>query len=351
MFTSMRRRRGHVALLASLALAVSLVAACGQSESGDDPSKGAAVTGLEEPKELPATQYPLDLPTEHGTTTLTEAPQRVVALGDIDDVLALGVVPVGTFIPAGGEEQLYDYQQDALDRAKKTSEVQQIEDLWDPYAELDYEGIAELDPDVIVAAGYWDLASSYAKLSSIAPVVALPKGEDSTWESRHRVIAKALDRGTEGEQAIHEVHKTFAEARDEHPEFAERSLTYAVVYPTQVTFMSKTGTEAAWFFTNLGFEASPASDEFGTEYPADIVSEEQTLLLDADVVVIGYHELLEKGQREKFEDGDLFQSLPAVGDGRYVALPEGHSSNIPQPGVLSSTAELEIVLPLLEKIA
>ena len=326
---------------AALVLTAGMLAGCtaaGPGTAEDDAAKPAA-----------RTSYPLTLETEFGTTVLEEAPERVVALGDLDDALALGVIPVGSFRPAGDADDLADYEQDALEAAQRDGAETEIEQLFDPYAEPDYEAIAKLNPDVILAAGYWDLSSTYAKLSSIAPVVALPPGEESDWESRHRVIASALDRAEAGEEAIAAVHSEFAEAKETHPEFSKLTLNYAVVYPTQVTFMSVPDTEASWFFSQLGFRSTPSSSSFGPEYPADVVSEEQTPLLDADIVVIGYHSLLEPGQRESFERSPLFAALPAVSGGRYIALPEGHDSTIPQPGVLSSLDDLHAVLPLLEQ--
>lgn len=335
------RAKQTAAVLTTVALIVSL-AGCGSSEaSSEEESTQTAGT----------TAYPLTLETPYGSTTLEEAPERVVAIGDLDDALALGVVPVGSFKPAGDADELYDYEQEALEEAKSTSPIKEIDKLFDPYAELDYEAIAALDPDVILAASYWDLEKSYDTLSEIAPVVALPKGTDSTWENRHEVVAKALDREQQGKDNIAAVEDAFSKAREDNPEFADLTLNYAVVYPTQVTYMSVPDTEASWFFTQLGFQPGPEHGKFGKEYPEDVVSEEQTSLLDADIVVIGYHSLLEDGQREKFEDSSLFQSLPAVENGTYIPLPEGHDSSIPQPGVLSSLDDLEAVLPLLEETA
>lgn len=342
-FSLLRRlpvRRTAAALTASILLVA--LAGCGSND--DSPTSESTQTAG-------TTEYPLTLETPYGSTTLEDAPERVVAIGDLDDALALGVIPVGSFKPAGDADELYDYEQDALDKAKSTSPVKTIDKLFDPYADLDFEAIAALDPDVILAAGYWDLKKSYDTLSEIAPVVALPKGTDSTWENRHKVVAQALDREEQGKDNIAAVEEAFASAREDNPEFADLTLNYAVVYPTQVTYMSVPDTEASWFFTQLGFQPGPEHGKFGKEYPKDVVSEEQTSLLDADIVVIGYHSLLEDGQREKFEKSSLFQSLPAVKNGTYIPLPKGHDSSIPQPGVLSSLDDLNAVLPLLEETA
>lgn len=337
MSSSPRRLLG-VALVAAGLLGL---AGCGGAAPAATPDAAVAAG---------PTAYPLTLDTAYGTSVLPAAPTRVVSLGDLDDALAVGVVPVGSFRSAGDTDQLLDYQQKALEAARATSTVKDVETLFDPYAEPDYEAIAKLRPDVILAAGYWDLSTSYARLSQIAPVVALPKDVESTWESRHRIVAKALDRAPQGEAVIARVEQAFADARAANPQFAERTLTYAVVYPTQVTYMSVPDTEASWFFGRLGFRTPAGASAFGAEYPADVVSEERTSLLDADVVVIGYHSLLEPGQREKFERSPLFAALPAVRGGHYLPLPPGHDSTIPQPGVLSSLNDLDAVLPLLHDL-
>lgn len=340
-FSLLRRlpvRRTAAAPTASVILVA--LAGCGSAEDSS-ASESTQTAGT--------TEYPLALETPYGSTTLEKAPERVVAIGDLDDALALGIIPVGSFKPAGDADELYDYEQDALDKAKSTSPVKKIDKLFDPYADLDFEAIAALDPDVILAAGYWDLEKSYDTLAEIAPVVALPKGTDSTWENRHKVAAKALDREEQGKDNIAAVEDAFTSARKDNPEFADLTLNYAVVYPTQVTYMSVPDTEASWFFTQLGFQPGPEHGKFGKEYPKDVVSEEQTSLLDADIVVIGYHSLLEDGQREKFEKSSLFQLLRAMKNGTYIPLPKGHDSSIPQPGVLSSLDCLEAVLPLLEE--
>ncbi len=334
-------RTKPAAAVASLVLLFALAGCGGSSETAESASTQSAGT----------TEYPLTLETPYGSTTLEKAPECVVAIGDLDDALSLGVIPVGSFKPAGDADELYDYEQEALEEAKSTSPVKKIDKLFDPYADLDFEAIAALDPDVILAASYWDLEKSYDTLTEIAPVVALPKGTDSTWENRHEVVAQALDREQQGKDNIAAVEDAFTKARKGNPEFADLTLNYAVVYPTQVTYMSVPDTEASWFFTQLGFQPGPEHGKFGKEYPKDVVSEEQTSLLDADIVVIGYHSLLEDGQREKFEKSSLFQSLPAVKNGTYIPLPKGHDSSIPQPGVLSSLDDLDAVLPLLEETA
>ena len=93
--TSSRRL---AAVCAALALAGSLLAGCGSDEtdsaggSEDSPAAGGTPGQVEEGA------YPVSIDSKFGTAEVTEAPERVVVVGLVeqDALLALGIDPVAT---------------------------------------------------------------------------------------------------------------------------------------------------------------------------------------------------------------------------------------------------------------
>ena len=147
----------------SLALIVS-VAACGSdgSSASTEPVAPADTTAAS------AAAFPVTIAHKYGEITIDKEPQRVVSIGftDQDWLLALGVTPIA--IREWYGEQPYatwPWAQDELGDAKPAVL---------PSAELNFEEIAALQPDLIVGVSSGITESDYATLSEIAPTLAQP---------------------------------------------------------------------------------------------------------------------------------------------------------------------------------
>ncbi len=170
-FTHRHRPAIAVGLAAVLFAAVGCGSGSGAATSTATPSSSASETA--------AGAFPVTLTHALGSTEITAAPQRVVALGwgSADAALALGVVPVGVdkqtfgadadgFMPwfaealtaAGGEKPA------ALTTGESPA----------------FEEIIATDPDLILATYSGITEADYAKLAAIAPTVAYPETPWST---------------------------------------------------------------------------------------------------------------------------------------------------------------------------
>ena len=182
-----------------------LAAGCGDDDDAASttttaapPSTAATSTTTPSTGAFPAT-------VEHalGTTVVEESPQRVVTVGvtEQDSVLAVDVTPVGVTDWYGDQPfATWPWAQDELGDAEPTVLVDQDG--------LDYEGIAALDPDLIVGTNAGLDDESYGKLSAIAPTIAHAEGAPlyfSPWDDQVRLIGAALgkDAETDGDHRRH----------------------------------------------------------------------------------------------------------------------------------------------------
>ena len=158
--------RLRLSALLILLLLCTVAAACGDD---DDAGSAASVTAA---TEAAAAAFPVTIEHKYGTTELAERPERVVTVGlnEQDAFFALGVAPVGVTDWMGFENGIGPWAEAAAKAAGDPPELLTNTDG------IQFEKIAALRPDVIVAL-YTDLEKAdYEKLSQIAPVVAPPEG-------------------------------------------------------------------------------------------------------------------------------------------------------------------------------
>jgi iron complex transport system substrate-binding protein len=198
------------ALLPLLALLL-LVPACAGSGAEAPPTDEAAGGASEAADDA----FPVTIAHRFGETTVEAEPQRVVSVGfnDHDTLLALGVTPVAAREWYGEHPSAtWPWAQDELDGAE-------VEVL--PSAELDFEQIAALDPDLIVGIFSGMTEQDHEVLSDIAPTIASPAEHPdygTPWREVTRIYGRALGRADRAEAVIAEVDAQIAEARAAHPE-------------------------------------------------------------------------------------------------------------------------------------
>ncbi|MFT4260714.1 ABC transporter substrate-binding protein [Microbacterium sp.] len=319
-------------LTASAAVAAAFVAAlsgCTASPESDTDTDASTECGV----------FPYALAHAFGESVIDEKPERVAVVTDVDlDIaLALGIEPV--IYPA---YELGAWQEEAF-------EERGIElDSYDPADGIDFEAIAEAEPDAILATSGWSLDEDYEKLSAIAPVIAYTteEGLDAmTWADRTSVAGCALGLEDEADAVIAEVHDAFAEAAAANPQFAGKTIAYAVIHPDQITYSSYEGSDVS-FFTDLGFTLPEIASEFTADNSG--LSKENVDKLEADVLVIGYP-FGDEGllTRDELESDPLFQSLEVVKRGAYGVIGDDVASPIAYPSPLGLPWALEQVLPVL----
>jgi iron complex transport system substrate-binding protein len=249
--------------------------------------------------------------TKFGAIEIPADPQKVVALGwgDAETALALGVQPVGAsdWVEFGGKG-VGPWAEDLYDKAPEIIETM----------EPDYEAIAALEPDVILDTNSSGEQERYDRLSEIAPTVGVPKGGDNyltTMDQQVDLVSEALGKKDEGDKLLKDLDKTYAEAREAHPEFKDKSVTVAaktadgwgayVEESARVQFMEQLG------FKQSKKVAAMKGDGFSVP-----VSEEKLDDLDADLLMMFPIYV---------EDSDItknaaFKRIPAVKDGHSLVF-------------------------------
>jgi iron complex transport system substrate-binding protein len=128
---------------------------------------------------------------EHGMgkSCVPFQPQRVVVIGELDNVIALGVKPVGAITFDTGEFPKY--------LGDKTQGIQKV----GTYSQPSLEKILLLKPDLIIGST-WNDAGLYNQLSRIAPTVFVETNDNLRWKDWFRKEAETLGKTQEAEQLI-----------------------------------------------------------------------------------------------------------------------------------------------------
>lgn len=246
---------------------------------------------------------------KYGTTQVPDAPQRIVTVGlvDHDAVLALGSVPVGLTAGEYSADQphgVWPWAQDKLGGA--TPEVL-------PDTEINFERIAALQPDLILAIYSGLTQDEYDRLSQIAPTVAQSGDHadyETPWQDMTLSIGLALGKQEAAEQAIGAVDAKFAELRAAHPEFAGKVGAYGGYYEPGKYYIEKQGSTRVEILTQLGF--SYPTDLQGDGFYVD-VSQEQASLFDRDAVL---WELGDAEAQKEIEADPVYAQLDVHKQGR-----------------------------------
>lgn len=293
------RRRARVVAVALILVAT----ACGSAER-TAPSVVPATAGA----------FPVTIEHRYGAATIPKTPQRVVSVGyhEQDTILALGVKPVGVREWLGKKPYaVHPWAEDELGDARPTV----LE------GELNYEQIAALRPDLIVATSALLEEQQYTTLAKIAPTIVEPSnyvGFGMPWQEITRTIGRALGRAERADALVSEVEGRFARARDQHPQFKGRSGL--VAYDFGAGGLGAYGPQdpRSRVLNSLGLEVPKKIEALaGDQFYAQI-SGEQVQLLEADVLV--WILFLEGGARSRIENDPIYPGLRVAKQGRDVFL-------------------------------
>lgn len=331
---SAHSRSGRVLLLTG-ALCITLLApvlsACSTDTKSAEPSAPAG-----------GGEFPVTITHKLGSTTIPATPQRVVALGgaDADIAVALGVQPVAVTKFSTGDYSPW------LKPEINTAEVTLIGDAGgaDP---VSLEQVAALKPDLILAGQYFQIDAQYKQLSQIAPTIAYQQTQlTDGWEEQTKVIGQALGRQDRAQEVIAGVKAKIDEVHRAHPEFDGKTASYSFNFaPDSIQTINSTKDYAAKFLGSLGPSLSPKVTALAGDQGAQI-SLEQVGTLDADVLILAY---TSDDLRKSLENNPVFQSVPAVKDGRYVPVSLATAFALRQPSVLSISYAIDQIEPGLAK--
>lgn len=260
-------------LLATLALV-----GCGSDDTttGTAGAKGADAASAE------PGAFPVTIDHRYGATTIDAEPQRVVVAGlrEQDALLALGVDPVGTTEWYGNHPgAIFPWARKALGNRPVPEKLGFTDGL-------QFEKIAALRPDLIIAIYSGLTREDYGKLSAIAPTVAQPKGEvdwGSSWQEELTISGQAVGRPKRAAEIQARTQRLLDETAKAHPEFAGRTGVVASTYNGIYVYGPQDARSR--FLGDLGFVYPEALRDVGKDDFGGQVSEERTDLMDQDLVL------------------------------------------------------------------
>lgn len=290
-------------------MSVLLCAGC-STGAGDPAAEGAADSLL--PAAEGTTEYPLTLETPFGETVLEERPERIAVVSpstvDFDSLVALDVVPV----LAPDTAELEPWVPDAA--------ISGVESFWagEPGALPSPEQVAAAEPDLIVALQAPETfgQAEFDQVSAIAPVLMSdPSGPPLSWEDITEQLAGVLDLGDAAEALTAGVERGIDDLASRNPQFAGKTAAHVHVYSQQygAAYFSFPGSDSAALLESLGFEIPENASKFTDE---SAISDELVGDIEADVLLLTVNPSNEGAGW--FTDQPLFQSLPAVEEGRYA---------------------------------
>ncbi|MEU2503634.1 iron-siderophore ABC transporter substrate-binding protein [Streptomyces sp. NPDC007863] len=315
------RRRGTAAAVA-LAAALSLAACGGGDDSaaakkedtakkkdvatgGKDFGDAAAKTAALGTDAKPG-QFPRTLTHAMGTSELKAAPKRVVVLdvGELDNVVSLGVQPVG-YAPSEGDDGIPGYLAKDAGAPKSVGTINN----------LNLEAIANLQPDLILGSQL-RAADKYDELSKIAPTVfSIRPG--FTWKENYLLNAAALDKTAEAKEKL-AAYET--KAKQLGMDIGPNKPTISMVryLPGKIRLYAK----ASFIGTILEDTGLPRPTNQQVNDLAVEVSPEKIDQADADWIFTGVYGDAKATKKDAAQGNPLWKNLKAVKAGQAKDVPD-----------------------------
>ena len=290
--------------------------------------------------------FPVAIRHALGETMIAAEPQRIVTLGwnGEDSALALGRIPVGiarydlfkSGRPPWVEERLNGKEPVLLDQAQ-----------------IDFEAIAALKPDVILAIRSGVNAQDYKRLSSIAPTVVYRSGPwIAGWREQTELIGLALGQPRKAAELIARTEATLRNAMLLHPVLQQKSFIFGSYFPGEGELGIYLPIDPrVSFLVELGLEVAPSVEALAADNPGARglgISLERLDTIDADLLIVWFG----AGTRADAERQPLFRTFSPVVRGGYIPLEDPVWVWLTSaPSVLSIDYGLSDFLDLLAKAA
>lgn len=266
--------------------------------------------------------YPIIIDHALGQTVILKRPERIatVAWANHETPLALGKVPVGFARTDFGDDDgdgVLPWVEKKLGELGATTPV-----LFDEGDGIDFEAVAAVKPDVILASYSALSQADYDILSQIAPVVAYPDAPWSTdWRQMIELSSKGIGMAAEGSALIRDLEMKIKSAADSRPEIVGKSAMF-------ITHIDETNLSQVNFYTandarlkflgDLGMR-QPNSVLRSTpvgKYSASVSAENVDTFSDVDIVVTyGSDKLL-----NALRSSPMLSKMPAISNNSIVVL-------------------------------
>jgi iron complex transport system substrate-binding protein len=244
--------------------------------------------------------FPRTVVDADGEVVIPARPKRVIATGsqvDLDSLVVLGIEPVaaGTFFgqppawlaDAIGDAVLFDVNTVSL------------------------EQIAGLDPDLIVGPAD-ELDELAGTLRAIAPTVLLDTR--TSWRTNFELIAEATGREEQAEAFLADFDDVVDDTRQLVEPYGDLKVSAFTIGPDGKVLILGDRSSTGEALTLAGLERVEGQDVDAEFVP---LSDELISDLDGDVIFV-YHSPFLVSQWETFSSSSIWQSIPAVAEGRVV---------------------------------
>ncbi|MFD4173760.1 MULTISPECIES: iron-siderophore ABC transporter substrate-binding protein [Streptomyces] len=302
------------AAVSAATLGVGLLAGCGTDAADEKKNDDAPAAA--------GGAFPVTVEHAFGSTEVSKAPKRVVTVGYTDDqaVLALGVKPVG---------MVDQYPNPPGQTPDINTQWPWVKDQWgDTRPEVvmkngdagpNFEKIASLRPDLIIAVYSEVDKAAYEKLSRIAPTVGRTKGEkelfSAPWQDNAVHIAKALGKEKEGAELVKGIQTKLDAAKKAHPEFGGQKAVALSWYKDSISAFTSVDVRGR-LVTGTGFDYQTEIDKIADGGFSTELSPERIDLIDVDRIFV----INDKADTDALKKFELFNNLPAVKNGKVSYL-------------------------------
>jgi iron complex transport system substrate-binding protein len=283
-----------------------------------DPRVPAATT--DPSRTAPGGRFPVTVDHRYGQTVVSSAPRRIVALGqtDLDPVAALGFEP-----PAVGSFTDSSYTPVRPWNAAYFPTPPGLLNMLEP----EFEKIAALEPDLILAVMSGISHGDYRKLAGIAPTVAQHR-DYADWAVPYRphteLIGAALGKRAEAARLLTGLDLRFAAVRSAHPEFSGKTAICAEMWGSEFDVLGASSPRTQ-FLSDIGLTPAASLVKLvGRKYNAPLSAERLDLLDGLDVVLWS----TDHSTTDKLLSNRMVSSLRSTREGRFVLAPNGGNDDL-----------------------
>lgn len=300
------------------------------------------------------TTYPIIIKHAFGETVIESKPERVATIswGNQDLPLALGVIPVGISKANYGvidDSGLLPWTAAKFEALGVTDPV-----LFDDVAGLNFEAIADVKPDVILAAYSGITQEEYDLLSEIAPVVAYPTLAWQTfWRDQIRLDATGMGMKAEGEALVQSLEAFITEKVSAYPQIEGKKAAFFYFNPADFGkfYVYLPSDPRAAYLTDLGMafpDSVLALTDDTSSFAIELSAENADLLTDIDIMITyGDETLLAAMQADP-----LIGTIPAVQRGSVAVIEDGTPlAASGTPSALSIEATIDEYLKIIGEAA
>jgi iron complex transport system substrate-binding protein len=303
-----------------------------------------AVSAQSEATAEPAA-FPVTITHSQGTIEIPALPERVIALGlgDIDTAYGLGYTPVAILGNPYSEDGTTPWLDGWFDPEATTLL---------PTDTVNFEQVTELQPDLILAGGYWGIGEAYANLSQIAPTTSwLTTNYGDTWQEQALGAGRALGDEAGAQALVDETEAQIVAIQTDYPELQGKTFSLSYLWSTDgIATIYSPDDFAVQFFNELGFELTPGlvALEEAEGAAQGALSLETLNLIDADLMILAFDS---EEVKAAYEANPLFQQLEAVKEGRYIEVDLTTITQLRTPSVLGIRWVLDLLRPSFESLS